>query len=54
MKVLAISACVLGLLTGVALSQDGENANTIADKQNAAAYHAMLAKLLALNRRCAS
>jgi hypothetical protein len=40
MKVLAISACVLVLLTGVALSQDGENANTIADKRDAAALRA--------------
>ena len=40
MKVLAISACVLVLLTGVALSQNGENANTIADKQDAAALRA--------------
>jgi hypothetical protein len=40
MKVLAISACVLVLLTGVALSQDGENANTVAKKQDAAAARA--------------
>jgi hypothetical protein len=39
-KVLAISACVLVSLTGVALSQDGENANTVAEKMDAAALRA--------------
>jgi hypothetical protein len=40
MKVLAISACVLVSLAGVALSQDGENANTVAQKMDAAALRA--------------
>jgi hypothetical protein len=40
MKILAISACVLVLLTGVALPQDADNANTIAEKQDAAAARA--------------
>jgi hypothetical protein len=40
MKVFAISASVLVLLTGVALSQDGENANTIAEKLDVAAFRA--------------
>jgi hypothetical protein len=40
MKVFAITACALLLLTGVALSQDGENANTVAEKRDAAAHRA--------------
>jgi hypothetical protein len=38
MKLLAISACVLVLFSGVALSQEnaaGENANTVAEKLDA-------------------
>ena len=44
MKALAISACALVLLTGVALSQNvptgGENVNTEREKQDAAASRA--------------
>jgi hypothetical protein len=39
-KIMAISACVLVSLTGVAFSQDGENANTVAAKMDAAASRA--------------
>jgi hypothetical protein len=43
MKILAISACTLALLTGVAFSQQqgGENVNSLTAKQDAATFRAM-------------